>query len=1362
MIAGKAFDIVTGVDIHIVGIPSPAGPVPTPLPHPFIGMVYDPMEFIPFIGATVMVNGMPRAQAGSEGKNVPPHIPMGGPFMKPPIGNECEVFMGSLSVNVEGEPFARLGMPVLSCQCVGMPSPPRKKKNAGPGMKLPVSVLLAIPAGMPVLVGGPPMISFTAMAMKAGMGLLSKIKGSKMMKKISDKMHDLAEKAMHKMGIPPGIRNAVHRAICTVTGHPVDVASGKVFTDRVDFEMPGPLPLVWERTWYSTSNYKGPIGHGWHHSYDMGLYVDDLEGFVVLRMPDGRGIVFPSLKEGESHFNRNDKYELLRDKKGYYIKDKSLNAYRFEGKSDLDPKLSLLTSIQNKAGYGNTFQYNSSGHLNGMQDSAGRKYKVLTDSEGKILEIAVEDNSRIDKWLKLIRYSYDADGNMTAATDALNQSQKFYYKDHLLVKETDRNGLSFYFEYDGFNSDARCIHTWGDGGIYDHKITYLEGLTIVENSLGHRTSYFHKGGLVYKTINALGGESFSEYNSFNDLIAETDEEGNTVSYTYDERSNQTGILTADGGQTSIQFNGDVPVFAMDASKGTWIWTYNEQNLLIQQLNPEGTVTRYEYENGLLSTITDYKGNKTRLQYDQQHNVSELVLSDGTRSTWEFDELGRNKEFIDGLGNRTVRKFDARGRVTGINEPDGNIRSLEYDGEENVLLAKDKLHEVKFAYTGMNRLALREENKTKVEFKYDTEDQLTGILNEKNHVYSFRLDPLGNILEEKGFDGLTRNYRRDRAGKTKTVVRPGGKLTEYEYDEGGRVSVIRQEDGSAEYYKYTANGLLLEAANAESLVKFERDNLGRVTREIQGEVEIKSVYNPQGNRISVSSNLGANIQFERTALGDISGIQAGTKETEWKAKIQYNSLGQEIERQLPGGLRSTWQRDKLGRPIQHQVSKGKTLNRSRQYEWDLEDRLKQFKDLVQGTVQFGHDVFGNLTFAQYNNGYTDYRIADEVGNIYKSKDKSDRKFGPAGQLLESNEAKYEYDAEGNLIRKTERDGKVWTYEWNANGMLKSVIRPDKNSVRFTYDALGRRLSKTYLDTCTRWVWDGNTPIHEWTEDSTQTTSALTVTSSGELELKAENKNLITWVFQDGTFSPVAKLFRGQNYSIVNDHLGTPAEMYNEKGDKVWEIGLNIYGEVRTIEGLRIECPFRFPGQYEDDETGLYYNRFRYYDCLAGIYIGQDPIGLDSRVYNLYSYVKDSNLTFDLFGLDWNYHLTDSNGNVYYHGRASDNETMSDVARRHGNNVGTDGARFGPGDTMNRVTPVGTPYDTVRGIEQRGISENQLLGRGSTEVRGNRINGISETKQRTVIGRNRLGQADNLRNGRRVSEMPSLEELKHKGC
>ncbi|WP_458138936.1 hypothetical protein [Methylomonas sp. YC3] len=61
------------------------------------------------------------------------------------------------------------------------------------------------------------------------------------------------------------------------------------------------------------------------------------------------------------------------------------------------------------------------------------------------------------------------------------------------------------------------------------------------------------------------------------------------------------------------------------------------------------------------------------------------------------------------------------------------------------------------------------------------------------------------------------------------------------------------------------------------------------------------------------------------------------------------------------------------------------------------------------------------------------------------------------------------------------------------------------------------------------------------------------------------------------------------------------------------------------------------------------------------------------------------------------------------------------------------RFGAGDKISQVTPNGTPYDTVRGIEQRGIAENELLGRGSSNVRGNKINGISEVKQNSVQGR-----------------------------
>jgi hypothetical protein len=159
-------------------------------------------------------------------------------------------------------------------------------------------------------------------------------------------------------------------------------------------------------------------------------------------------------------------------------------------------------------------------------------------------------------------------------------------------------------------------------------------------------------------------------------------------------------------------------------------------------------------------------------------------------------------------------------------------------------------------------------------------------------------------------------------------------------------------------------------------------------------------------------------------------------------------------------------------------------------------------------------------------------------------------------------------------------------------------------------------------------------------------------------------------------------------------------------------------------------------------------------------------LNSREYNFYRHVKDINSIVDIFGLDWNYFLTDSNGETYYHGRADDKASMEDVAKRHAKTEGTDGARFGEGDKMSRVTEVGSEKDLVRGIEQRGAEENKLLGYNSDKARGNKINGISEAKQGTPKGRERLGLADDLLDGKKVSDLPSLQELefdkKFKGC
>ncbi|WMJ72297.1 RHS repeat-associated core domain-containing protein [Cytophagaceae bacterium ABcell3] len=101
-------------------------------------------------------------------------------------------------------------------------------------------------------------------------------------------------------------------------------------------------------------------------------------------------------------------------------------------------------------------------------------------------------------------------------------------------------------------------------------------------------------------------------------------------------------------------------------------------------------------------------------------------------------------------------------------------------------------------------------------------------------------------------------------------------------------------------------------------------------------------------------------------------------------------------------------------------------------------------------------------------------------------------------------------------------------------------------------------------------------------------------------------------------------------IINDYLGTPKEAYDKYGDSVWKCEHEAYGKVKSCEGEVDFIPFRFQGQYHDVETGLYYNRFRYYAPDEAMYVSQDPIGLEGGD-RFYEYVHDSNAWVDVLGL-----------------------------------------------------------------------------------------------------------------------------------
>ncbi|WP_339137037.1 MAG: RHS repeat-associated core domain-containing protein [Candidatus Electrothrix sp. GW3-4] len=254
--------------------------------------------------------------------------------------------------------------------------------------------------------------------------------------------------------------------------------------------------------------------------------------------------------------------------------------------------------------------------------------------------------------------------------------------------------------------------------------------------------------------------------------------------------------------------------------------------------------------------------------------------------------------------------------------------------------------------------------------------------------------------------------------------------------------------------------------------------------------------------------------------------------------------------------------------------------------------------------------------------------------------------------------YKYDAEGNLIEKQQPDNGTWLYIWNAAGMLDHVVRPDQQVVRFAYDALGRRVSKEFQGRITRWVWDGNNPLHEWVEaapvveggrQDAVPTQDEPIPQQQEFyighpptgppaaddaplqqDANATDDGLITWLFEPESFAPVAKVQGDKVYSIVTDYLGTPVAMVDQDGNKVWSADIGVFGKLRNVEGQQMDCPFRWPGQYEDAETGLYYNWFRYFDPEIGEYVSQDPIGLVGGT-RLYGYVDDVVTKIDPWGL-----------------------------------------------------------------------------------------------------------------------------------
>jgi RHS repeat-associated protein len=331
-----------------------------------------------------------------------------------------------------------------------------------------------------------------------------------------------------------------------------------------------------------------------------------------------------------------------------------------------------------------------------------------------------------------------------------------------------------------------------------------------------------------------------------------------------------------------------------------------------------------------------------------------------------------------------------------------------------------------------------------------------------------------------------------------------------------------------------------------------------------------------------------------------------REATWRSEFAHDAAGRMLRQALPGAVEAQWSWGSGGLLDARRVRHAGDVVREQRYVWRRHDQLARVVETGGADVAYTHDVRGYLTRASFSDGRVQHRVADAVGNLFGRVEQRDRVYAPGGALLHDGRRQYDYDADGARVTRAGHDG-TWRYAWSAAQELAAVERPDGVRVTFRYDALGRRVEKRVGERVETFAWDGDDMIAEHASDG------------GE----------VRWVYAPDAWTPLARSDGATMHAVLGDHVDSASEMYDAAGAVAWRAQLDLYG-VATEDVAGVRCPWRNAGQYADDETGLYYNRFRYYDPQTGGYISKDPIGLLGGAA-LYGYVHDPLVWVDPWGL-----------------------------------------------------------------------------------------------------------------------------------
>lgn len=1018
----------------------------------------------------------------------------------------------------------------------------------------------------------------------------------------------------------------VHPDSLASVGCPVMLGNGNMFHQFTDISVPtrGP-PLQLTRTYNAQSTEDGPFGYGWIHNYSMHLVEDAKTGTVTFVNDSGGRYLFARQGSGYVH-PKGVFLTLSKTGNGFTLRDAFGTTWSFTSAG-------RLTTITDRNGNAQTFGYDSSGRLTTVTDALGRNLTFSYNGAGKI--IAIRDVSG-----RTWTYTYDGNGDLSSSTTpadtntpASTTTYTYYTQSpwqHDLKTITDPRGQPLTFVYDSSDRAFQTIEP-------ENKVTTFYYLpyrheTQVVTERGFVWSYYYDDeGFVTRIARPDGNVILRNWDDAGDLVSATDGLGYTTTMTYDSRGNMLTTTDPLGATTAYAYESSFSQITKitDARGNTTQFAVEPSHGNIQSAtDPLGKVTSLSYDAfGNLTGVTDANNHTTAFAYDGNNYLTRMQDARGQIWNLTRDSVGHLTAFANPVGDTTAYSYDALDRLIATTDGEGNTQRFAYDGNGNLTRFVDANgKETQYTYDGLNNLTVMTDglgNATRLGYQgpgciscMANTSNLTSLTDANGNTRHYDYDELDRLVRETDALGRSKRYSYDAQDNLVGFQDEQGNRTQYSYDRVGRLLQKAFPDGSSESFSYDVVGNLLTAANAATTLSYTYDQRDQVTQLTDSALNrtIGYGYDNVGNRANLTAPDGRTLQYGYDANDNLTALTDFVGTTTAFSYDPADRLTEMAPQPGQPGVTTRLAYDRASRltKLTNASPNAATTFIDFAYSYDkvgnlasmTANGLSAFGTLI-GQTNYAYDNLYRLMGVTLPSGTAQSYAYDNAGNRRQSTTPAEattQSFHDETDQLTfggvDGNTTYTYDERGNLRTKN-AGGQITRYSWDYENQLTRIDYADGSSSSYSYDAFGRRTSKTGRDGATvRYLYDGANILQE---------------------VDANGNTVATYVQSLGVDYPLSMTRDGQTSYYMYDRLGSVIGLSDGAGTLKASYVYDAWGNQTGGSDGGIANPYRYTGREYDAESGLYYYRARYYDPQAGRFISRDPIGLAGGV-NGYVYVE----------------------------------------------------------------------------------------------------------------------------------------------